>query len=66
MNTLFNAKRQDFERLSPEDYLARRKDQPSSLKRARIVPPSLDDDDDYGSFIIESSVPRYEVDRGYF
>lgn len=61
MNT-FNANPKRFVRMSPEDYLKKRKDDPASIKAARIVPPSMDDKDDYGSFIVEMTQPRYEVE----
>lgn len=58
----FNARLVRRERLTPEEYLNRRAKDPKSLKRVRIIPPSLTDDDDYGSFEIEKDTPLYEVE----
>lgn len=62
MSDLFEARRTETERISAQEYLSRRAKNPRSVRNARIVPPSLDDDDDYGSFIIERRAPLYEVD----
>lgn len=61
MNT-FTAKQKRFIRMSPEDYLKKRKEDPASIKSAKIVPPSLNGNDDYGSFLVEVSRPIYEIE----
>lgn len=62
MHNTFNAIQKRFIRMSPEEYLKKREEQPSSIMRVNIVPPSMTDDDDYGSFVVEVSNPAYEVD----
>lgn len=62
MTEVFNAQRRRFVRLSPEDYLKKREQDPASIRRAIIVPPSLANDHDYGAFLVEVTQPIYEVD----
>lgn len=62
MAKTFQARSVTTERLTLEEFMERRTQQPQTIKRARIVPPSLTDDDDYGSFVVELKTPRYEVE----
>lgn len=62
MTDVFNARRKRFVRMSPEDYLKQREQDPASIRRAVIVPPSLENDNDYGGFVVEVTQPVYEVE----
>ncbi len=62
MNALLEARLVTTVRMTPEAYLKARQEDPRSLLGASIIPPSLDDDDDYGSLVIQIKEPRYEVE----
>lgn len=62
MPEIFNARRKRFVRMSPEDYLKQREHDPESIRCAIIVPPSLENDNDYGGFMVEVTQPAYEVE----
>lgn len=62
MPNTYPALQKRYIRMSPEDYLKKREKEPSSIRWAAIIPPSMTDEDDYGSFMVELASPTYEVD----
>lgn len=48
-------------KMSPEEYLKAKESNPASVARAKIIAPSMDDDD-FGGFLVQMKAPRYEVE----
>ena len=62
MNDMLKATLISSVRMSPEQFLKAKQANPSINLRAKIIPPSLDDDDDYGCLEVEMKSLRYEVE----
>ena len=59
MGTTYNASQVRWYRLSAEDFLKKRKSLLAESAEIKIAPPSLSDDNDYGSFLVKIEKPAY-------
>lgn len=60
---VYNAYLSKREQLNPEEYLKLSELEKSNIVESRIVPPSLDDPDDFGKIEIVKRWPSYSVEN---